>query len=123
MSYLGRTGKLSQRAYKKSTFLATAGQTLKTGLSYSSGSIEVYINGLLMTDTVDYTATNGNSVTFIVALTINDEVTIVSLKTYVVADHYTRAEVDSLLNFEVDGGVATSTYLATQSVNGGSANG
>jgi hypothetical protein len=76
-----------------------------------------------MTDTVDYTATNGNSVTFIVALTINDEVTIVSLKTYVVADHYTRAEVDSLLNFEVDGGVATSTYLATQSVNGGSANG
>jgi len=94
MSYIGRTGKLSQRAYTKVDFLATAGQTIKTGLSYVAGFVEVHINGLLLTDTVDYTATNGNSVTFVVALNVNDEVTVVSLKTFAVPDTYTKAEAD-----------------------------
>ena len=86
MSYIGRTGKLSQRAYNKVSFLATAGQTIKTGLSYVAGFVEVYLNGVLLTDTVDYTATNGNSVTFVVALNVNDEVTVISLKTFAAAD-------------------------------------
>ena len=94
MSYIGRTGKLSQRAYTKVDFLATAGQTIKTGLSYVAGFVEVHINGLLLTDAVDYTATNGNSVTFVVALNVNDEVTVVSLKTFAVPDTYTKAEAD-----------------------------
>jgi len=123
MSYLGRSGKLSQKAQEKVSFLATAGQTVKTGLSYVPSFVEVSVNGILLTDTTDFTATNGNSVTFTVALALNDEVTVISIKTFVVANHYTQAQVNSLLNFEVDGGVATSTYLSTQSVNGGSANG
>ena len=86
MSYLGRTGKLSQRAYNKLSFLATAGQTVKSGLSYVAGFVEVYVNGTLLTDVVDYSASNGNSVTFIVALSVNDEVTVVSLKTFVAAN-------------------------------------
>jgi len=123
MSYIGRSGKVSRKTQEKISFLATAGQTVKTGLSYVATLVEVTVNGILLTDVTDYTATNGNSITFLVALSLNDEVTVVSLKTYVVADHYTRAQVNSLLNFEVDGGVSTSTYLAIQSVNGGSANG
>jgi hypothetical protein len=86
MSYLGRTGKLSQRAYNKLSFLATAGQTVKSGLSYVAGFVEVYVNGTLLTDVVDYSASNGNSVTFLVALSVNDEVTVVSLKTFSVAN-------------------------------------
>ena len=86
MSYIGRTGKLSQRAYNKVSFLATAGQTIKTGLSYVAGFVEVYLNGVLLTDTVDYTATNGNSVTFVLALNLDDEITIISLKTFVAAN-------------------------------------
>ena len=123
MSYIGRTGKVSRRAEEKVSFLATAGQTVKPGLSYISTLVTVTVNGITLTDVTDYTATNGNSITFTVALSANDEVTVTSVKTFVIADHYTRAQVNSLLNFEVDGGVATSTYLATQSVNGGSANG
>ena len=123
MSYLGRSAKLSLKAQEKVSFLATAGQTVKTGLSYVPGFVEVYVNGILLTDTTDFTAANGSSVTFTVALALNDEVTVISIKTFVVANHYTQAQVNSLLNFEVDGGVATSTYLSTQSVNGGSANG
>jgi len=96
MSYLGRSAKLSLKAQEKVSFLATAGQTEKTGLSYTVGFIEVYVNGVLLTDTTDFTATNGNSVTFTVALLLNDEVTVISLKTFTVADHYTKSEVDTL---------------------------
>ena len=97
MSYLGRSAKLSLKAQEKVSFLATAGQTSKTGLSYTVGFIEVYVNGVLLTDTTDFTATNGNSITFTVALLLNDEVTVISLKTFSVADHYNKTEADTLL--------------------------
>ena len=97
MSYLGRSAKLSLKAQEKVSFLATAGQTVKTGLSYTPSFIEVYVNGVLLTDTTDFTATNGSSVTFIVALLLNDEVTVISLKTFSVADHYNKTEADTLL--------------------------
>ena len=97
MSYLGRSAKLSLKAQEKVSFLATAGQTSKTGLSYVPNFVEVYVNGILLTDTTDFTATNGNSVTFTVALALNDEVTVVSLKTFTVADHYTKSDANTLL--------------------------
>jgi hypothetical protein len=97
MSYIGRTDKLSQRAYTKVDFLATSGQTIKTGMSYVAGFVEVHQNGFLLTDNKDYTATNGNSVTFVVPLVLDDEVTITSLKTFVTADHYSKAEADTAL--------------------------
>ena len=98
MSYLGRSAKLSLKAQEKVSFLATAGQTSKTGLSYTPNFIEVYVNGVLLTDTTDFTATNGNSITFTVALLVNDEVTVVSLKTFTVADHYSKTQADVLLD-------------------------
>jgi len=97
MSYLGRSAKLSLKAQEKVSFLATAGQTSKTGLSYTPSFVEVYVNGVLLTDTTDFTATNGNSITFTVALLVNDEVTVISLKTFTVADHYNKTEADTLL--------------------------
>ena len=96
MSYLGRSAKLSLKAQEKVSFLATAGQTSKTGLSYTPSFIDVYVNGVLLTDTTDFTATNGNSITFTVALLLNDEVTVISLKTFTVADHYTKSDADTL---------------------------
>jgi hypothetical protein len=71
------------------------------------GFIEVYVNGVLLTDTTDFTATNGNSITFTVALLLNDEVTVISLKTFTVADHYTKSDADTLLAAK-----ATNTALA-----------
>ena len=97
MSYLGRSAKLSLKAQEKVSFLATAGQTVKAGLSYVPSFVEVYVNGVLLTDTTDFTATNGSSVTFTVALLLNDEVTVISLKTFTVADHYSKTEADTLL--------------------------
>ena len=97
MSYLGRSGKLSQKAQEKVSFLATNGQTSKTGLSYVPTFVEVYVNGILLTDTTDFTAVNGSSITFTVALALNDEVTVISLKTFSVSDHYTKSDANTLL--------------------------
>ena len=95
MSYLGRSAKLSRKTQEKVSFLATAGQTNKAGLSYVPTFVEVTVNGILLTDVTDYTATSGSSITFTVALGLNDEVTVVSLKTFALANHYNRAEADA----------------------------
>ena len=113
MSYLGRSAKLSLKAQEKVSFLATAGQTSKTGLSYTPSFVEVYVNGVLLTDTTDFTATNGNSVTFTVALLLNDEVTVISLKTFTVADHYNKTEVDTLLAAKSLAGLSDTTVSAS----------
>jgi len=98
MSYIGRSSKLVRKAQDKVSFLATAGQTVKTGLSYTPTSVEVYVNGILLTDVTDYTASNGNSVTFLVALSLNDEVTLLSHKTFSVANTYSKAEANAKFN-------------------------
>ena len=114
MSYLGRSAKLSLKAQEKVSFLATAGQTEKTGLSYTPSFIEVYVNGVLLTDTTDFTATNGNSITFTVALLLNDEVTVISLKTFTVADTYTQSASDA--RFKAIGAAEGGPSLGTNSV-------
>ena len=115
MSYLGRSAKLSLKAQEKVSFLATAGQTVKTGLSYVPSFVEVYVNGVLLTDTTDFTATNGNSITFTVALLLNDEVTVISLKTFTVADHYNKAETGQLLAARAP--IASPVFTGTATTN------
>ena len=111
MSYLGRSAKLSRKAQEKVSFIATAGQTVKTGLAYVATFVEVHINGILVTDGVDYTATDGNSITFTVGLNLNDEVTVVSLKTFALADHYNKSEADALLGAKATTANFTSTGI------------
>ena len=97
MSYLGRGSNLTRKAQDKVSFLATAGQTVRTGLSYVPTHVDVTVNGITLTEITDYTATNGNSITFSVALALNDEVTIVSSKTFELANHYTISAANTLL--------------------------
>lgn len=58
------------------TSLATAGQTL-VSVNYLVGQVQVYINGVLLYPS-EYTATNGTSITLNSALSLNDEITVVS---------------------------------------------
>jgi len=110
MSYLGRGSNLTRKAQDKVSFLATAGQTVRTGLSYVPTHVDVTVNGITLTEITDYTATNGNSITFSVALALNDEVTIVSSKTFDVANHYTISAANALLAAK-----ATNTAVALKS--------
>jgi len=82
-------------------YVATNGQTTFSGaasvggtLSYTSGNIIVFVNGVSL-DSTDYTATNGTSVVLASGAALNDEVVIVAFKSFTVADTYTKGEVDA----------------------------
>ena len=64
-------------------YTATANQTTFSGsddnsatMSYTAGNIFVYLNGVLLVDTDDYTATNGTSVVLQSGAAVNDKVQI-----------------------------------------------
>lgn len=66
-------------------YTATANQTTFSGsdansstLSYTAGNIFVYLNGVLLVDTDDYTATNGTSIVLQSGAAVNDKVQIAS---------------------------------------------
>lgn len=85
-------------------FTATAGQTVFTGiddnaqiLGYTPMAVKVYLNGVLLTPSTDYTASNGTSVTLSTGATLGDILVIVASDTFQVVDTYTQAQVNSLL--------------------------
>ena len=66
-------------------FTAVSAQTSFTGnddngnsLGYVAGKIQVFLNGLLLKDTLDYTATNDTSVTLITAADSDDVLTVLN---------------------------------------------
>lgn len=84
-------------------FVATAGQTSVSGvdangltLAYVAGSEAVYVNGALQVRGVDYTATNGTSITGLSALALNDVVEVFAYTAFTVANAYTKTETDSV---------------------------
>ena len=79
---------------------ATAGQTSFTA-TYDAGFLQVYLNGLRL-DAEDYTATNGSTVVLDTGATLNDVVFIHSFGTFVLANTYTQAQTNSLLDAKLD---------------------
>ena len=61
---------LPTQNYVRTAAVATAGQTTFT-VAYTVGSLQVYLNGVLLNST-DYTATNGTSVVLSTAAALND---------------------------------------------------
>ena len=67
-----KTTKYTGASPTRVEFTATAGQTTKTGLTYTVGNIDCYINGSKMMLGTDFTAGDGVSVTFSTALTLGE---------------------------------------------------
>ena len=74
-------------------YTSTASQTTYTGaddhgvvLSYQVGFLQVYLNGILLENTTDYTATNGTSIVLIVAANSGDILQAFGFGTFNVAD-------------------------------------
>ncbi len=98
--------------------LATAGQTVISGadssgqsLAYTAGFEEVFINGVLLNRGVDYTATNGTSITLTDALSLDDEIAILAFSAFDVGS-ITNA------NVSVDAEIESSKLLFTASGSG-----
>jgi hypothetical protein len=81
-------------------FVATGGETSLSGtdalsqtLSYLPGKEQVYLNGVLLVRTTDYTATDGTSITALAALAVSDVVEII---TFTAFDLATAIQLDSI---------------------------
>jgi hypothetical protein len=83
-------------------YTATAGQTSISGvddngvtLSYLAGKEQVYLNGVLLARTSDYTASNGTSITSLAALAVNDVVEIITFTAFDLATAIDKSLFDA----------------------------
>jgi hypothetical protein len=83
-------------------FTAAGGETTISGtddngltLSYIVGKEQVYLNGVLLARTSDYTASNGSSITSLSALAASDIVEIITFTAFELADSIARSVLDA----------------------------
>jgi hypothetical protein len=82
---------------KRQSFTATAGQTTfsVTG-GYDAGFADVYLNGVKLVNGSEVTVTSGSDVVLAVGAGAGDSVDVVAYGVFLVANTYTKAEVDAL---------------------------
>ena len=83
-------------------FTASGGETTISGvdangltLAYIPGKEQVYLNGVLLARTSDYTASNGSSITSLAALAASDIVEIITFTAFELADSIARSLFDA----------------------------
>jgi hypothetical protein len=85
-------------------------------LAYTVGFEQVYLNGVLLVRAVDYTATDGSTITLTTATTVGDYVEISTTSTFVAANTYTQSAANAAFyqvattpmagkNFVINGGM------------------
>jgi len=79
--------------FSSTTFTATAGQTAFT-ISHTQGFVQVFMNGLLLDETADYTS-NGTAITLTSGAAAGDEIEVVAYNTFNVGDAQTQAQADA----------------------------
>ena len=79
--------------FSSTTFTATAGQTAFS-ISHTQGFVQVFMNGLLLDETVDYTS-NGSAVTLTSGAAAGDEIEVVAYNTFSVGDALNQAAADT----------------------------
>ena len=96
MSYLGQSpgqGMAEYYVYTSSSGGETSISAASDGrvVSYTVGQVAVYLNGVRLIEGTDFTATNGSTITGLVALTTDDVVEVVALSTFSPADAVSAA--------------------------------
>ena len=102
--------------YSSTTFTATAGQTAFT-ISHTQGFVQVFMNGLLLDETVDYTS-NGSAVTLTSGAAAGDEIEVVAYNTFSVGDSYTQAASDTRFVNATGDNMTGNLGIGTTSPNG-----
>jgi hypothetical protein len=92
----------STAAIYRYKFVAAGGETSVSGtdalsqtLTYLPGKEQVYLNGVLLVRTTDYTATNGTSITALAALAASDIVEIVTFTAFSLATAIENTTIDA----------------------------
>jgi len=109
-------------------YTATGGETslsgtdgFSTALSYTVGSEQVFINGVLLERGVDYVATTGTTITGLTALVVNDIATVISPSSFNVANAISKSTVTAKGDLLVASGASTPTPSTPASNAGSSA--
>jgi hypothetical protein len=91
LSTIGNQLGVNQRTVFR--FVATAGQTSLVGidangliLSYVRNLIDVHVNGLMLTQNIDFTGSDGSAIVLNQALNAGDEVYVIAQAPFSVAD-------------------------------------
>lgn len=83
---------------RRKSFTATAGQTVfVTDIPFIDGFEQVFMNGLLLVKSTDYTVSGGNTVTLASGAAVSDIIEVVSVTGANSVTTYTQAEVDALI--------------------------
>jgi hypothetical protein len=97
----------------RETFTATAGQTTFTMTSsYDAGFADVYLNGVKLVNGVDVNVTSGTDVVLTTGAAAGDSVDVIAYGAFVLANHYTIAQTDTLLAAKQDAATAVTTGKA-----------
>jgi hypothetical protein len=95
-------------------YTATSGQTTFSGvdsngntLSYTVGNIQVYLNGVLLVNTAEYTATNGTSIVLGTGAVTGDSLTVTSLGAFTVSSDIPKSTLTA------KGSIVTATAGST----------
>jgi hypothetical protein len=88
------TGSAVNGTNERYVYTATAAQTTFTA-TYDVGFVDVYLNGVKLVVSVDFTATSGTNVVLATGATAGDIVDIVAYGAFSVADTYTQAAADA----------------------------
>jgi hypothetical protein len=79
---------------ERQEYVATSGQT-NFSATYDVGFVDVYLNGVKLIPTTDFTATNGATVILTTGAVTGDNVSIIAYGAFNVADTYTQAQADA----------------------------
>ena len=101
-SALGSVGRATVTNYK---FVADSGDTIFTGtdinglsLSYNNQLVQVYLNGLLLTESTDYTKTGSDTITLVGGADSGDELSIVDFNSFFTYNGFDSAGITSIIN-------------------------
>jgi len=78
----------------RQTYIATASQTT-FAITYDVGFVDVYLNGVKLVVTTDFTATSGTNIVLATGATAGDIVDIVAYGAFLLANTYTQAAADA----------------------------
>lgn len=94
--------------YTKTSYVATAGQT-SFSATYTAGFVDVWLNGLKLLASVDYTATNGTTVVLTTGAALNDEIEIIAWNAIPISNGtYSNVTLSGAITEDVD----TTTYAS-----------
>lgn len=96
MGYIGQQTPRKVTAERYS-IVATAGQTLISNVDYTVGYVDVYRNGLKQVEGVDFTADTGNTVTFLTALVVDDDVEVLAYNTFEISNTVSPADLNTAI--------------------------